>query len=884
MANYAIRKTLLAAAIAATAQTAIAAPTEVTVAGSIGQEITGSHEAINLSGTATRAADEDGVEFAGVQVSGGVTNNANITTSGLAVDGMDFDMADDGLGAASDIGGDITNNGNLNITGAGAVGIVLDNTATNSLINNGVITVKGQYDAVEQDTVRGIEIGNSQLNGDLVNAGTISVDYAGAEGIGIYTADGTSGDDYTSIDMDIINSGAINVSGLNSRGIHLKGLEFGQDIENEGSISVNGDSSIAVRVESTGYNAIVNEGTITATGADASGIVVYNSISPVQKNQNNGIVNRGTIVADGTAINVLNEEVNFEEAHLYYGPNTLPEIILESYPGAGAETLYGQHSFVVNQHAGLIEGKDVSISGNFQTTVNMYGGTIRGDMEAISEVNVYGNSTIDAGLIETVVVDIHSGDLYLARLNTDIDGNLKVHSAAALKVRLSDSTDPNSPIVKVADAEFQNGSKIKLTAQVGDFKQVEGTQYTVLSADSLKNDGLTVESASALIKVRSFKVENGVISAVVGGVDGNAAGGILTAAGASANAVAAAKPFTDSVLPNLDENDPLYQQFVNADNAELAKLAEQLVPEVNGGAHSAALSASDLASNSASARVGAVGANSGDVLMETGAWVKVLSSNADQNTRNSVPGYDADSNGILIGADGKLNEQTTLGVAYSFVNTDVDSENGNKTEVDSHILTAYAGWENGPISVDGSISYGKSQNDSERFIAGTVAKGDYDSDMLAANVTAGYAFGLSESLTIEPLVAARYSNVKIDAFAEKGSSAALSTGSQRLEVAELGFGVRAAGSYTLGNGTFEPEARLMAFHDFAADSASTTSTYVLGGNPFVSNGAEPTKKTYEAGLGLSYVMGNITVGAGYDYIRKADYNADVFNLNARYDF
>ena len=180
----------------------------------------------------------------------------------------------------------------------------------------------------------------------------------------------------------------------------------------------------------------------------------------------------------------------------------------------------------------------------------------------------------------------------------------------------------------------------------------------------------------------------------------------------------------------------------------------------------------------------------------------------------------------------------------------------------------------------GSLSLGKGDNESKRYVAGERAKGDYNSTVLAADLSAGYTIKLNDNLNVIPTLASRYSKVKIDSFTEKGTAAALSTGSQSLEVFDVGGGVKLEGEY----GNFKPSARLMAFHDFAQDDANSTSAFALGGNTFATTGAPATKWTYEAGVGLDWTKGNYTVGAFYDYTRKSDFNADTLSLKARYDF
>lgn len=237
-----------------------------------------------------------------------------------------------------------------------------------------------------------------------------------------------------------------------------------------------------------------------------------------------------------------------------------------------------------------------------------------------------------------------------------------------------------------------------------------------------------------------------------------------------------------------------------------------------------------------------------------------------------------------MGADGKLYDQFTMGLAYSFVNTDVNGEIGNKTEVDGHAFTLYSGFEQGNFFLDGSFTYGFNDNSGKRAVAGTTARGDYDSDLLGLNLIGGYSYQMSDELLVEPRFAARYSQVNIDGYREKGSSAALMIEEQRFEVGELGAGVRLAGNFPLGRGSIEPQATLMAYHDFIADQATSTSTFVLGGTPFVTSGAKPARTSYEAAVGVDYRLGAVTLGASYNYLSKTDFNADTFSAKVRYDF
>jgi len=481
------------------------------------------------------------------------------------------------------------------------------------------------------------------------------------------------------------------------------------------------------------------------------------------------------------------------------------------------------------------------------------------------------------------------GNLELGLPHTVLDGNLYVAGNSSLTLNLSKETNADQAVLSITKtAEFSDGAQIKLAAKGSDFR-ADGVTYTLVEAGSVENEGLKVVSSSSLLNVDTYAVEGNRIVSKVTAKGTDQVAEVIRQSGANGNGQAAGSKFYSEVFQTLavSGSDPVAQAFLaaSADPEALKRLSEQLAPEINGGATQAALSGQSLVSGVAAGRTsGARGMSSGDSFQQTGVWVQSLYSDASQDLRDGVAGYSAHSRGIALGADGKLNDQLTLGLAYSFLNTDVNGDGGNKTEVDGHAFTMYGGYELGNYFVDASLTYGLSDNSSKRRIADTTAKGDYDSELLGLNLMGGYGFQLDNGLLIEPRLAARYSNVKMDGYSEQGSSASLKVGAQRYEVAELGAGFRLASSFVAGQGTLEPQAKLMAYHDFAGDRASSTSTFVLGSTPFVTTGAKPVRNSYEAGVGVDYRLGAVTLGLSYDYVGKTGFDADTVQAKLRYDF
>lgn len=779
---------------------------------------------------------------------GDLVLNATIDAQGNNAGGVDFGIVQIGsfAGPATEVEGNLINRGRIQVAGEGVSAFLGDALKIGGdLVNEGTLSVKGD---TAQDQTRAIEFSEqSKLGGDLVNAASGRILAEGFSAAGISLAGGT-------INGKLINDGLIQVTGENAVGI--AGDEYMSD-----SIDLGG---------------IVNNGRIVARGDDASAIELYSVRFHGPGRQ---ILNTGVIEADDAGIVIAGFDLDHTD-------------------GSG---------LWIENRGSIIAGDEAIDASQATDGVHLAwnGGDITGNLINLSSIDITGDvrfngtdATADGANIvlrDAGWVSVGSdyaktpAHLELGQPHTSLQGNIEVAGNSTLDLNLSSATDPARAVLAVSGtAEFDKGSQIRLAAKGDDFR-AEGSRYTLVQAGSVADHGLGVVSRSQLLNVDSYSVDGTQIVANVTAKQGAQVGEVINQLGGSPNAQRASAAFSGVIgrLATSNPNDPVFQAYVGAseDPAALRRLSEQLSPEVNRGATQAATTGQNLISNVTSARTGGLrGASSGDVLKQTGVWVQTLYSEASQDMRDQVAGYNAYSRGLSIGADGKLNEQVTLGVAYSYLRSDVNSKNGNTTDVDTNAFTLYGSFEQDNYFVDASLTYGFNDNESKRRIAGTTAKGDYDSDLLGVNVIGGYTYHINPQLLVEPRLAARYSRVDIDGYHEKGSSAALDVDSQRYEVAELGAGLRVAGSYVLGQGTFEPQAKLMAYHDFAADEARSTSTFVLGDTPFVTTGSSAVRNSYEAGVGADYKLGAVTLGVSYDYVGKTDFDADTFTAKVRYDF
>lgn len=848
----------------------------------------------------TYTGESDVFELEETRLNGNLTLDADITSNISSFPGAPLSAV---VFEDAYIDGNVLNKGSLTAIGAHAEAVEMEETTlTGNLVNEGIISVQGTITPSSDSQITALNIEESIIEGSIQNSGTISGSATGNAEPGapaIVSGITIAG---TAVKKSVVNSGDIEVDGgagsTVTAGILVEGLRLRDEYTGE----------ILPDIEETTVieGQLSNTGAIVVKGNNATGILIGEGATLKDGLHNSGTIQgetRGIHVDGGTIDSIVNTGTITASS---------TAIVIDGAKRTDESIANRDFHLKIEHKDGLISGGRAAIDANGGDVDLLWsGGKIEGDIRGLGGYAQVTNSVeFDGNLIEVgeevrVGRDATTGHLELLADHTTIKGKLEVANGSSVGLNLSSTTDATKPVLDVTKtAEFAQGSKLIIQAREADFV-ADGSSYRLVAAQKIIDNGLQVESSNQLLKVSGLQISSTEIG---GGLDEQEPGtapvdpvtppqsGVIdvvtktpeefrktiAAGGGSQNAQAASAALSSivSIAPVHVRN-----AFEGVTEAQAAQIVEQVTPETNGGATQAAMTGQGLISNVTGSRTSSIrGMSSGDSFKETGAWAQALYSDANQDLRDGVAGYNAYSRGIAIGVDGKLNDQLTLGVAYSYLDTDVNSKTGNKTEVEGHAFTLYAGYELGRYFVDANLTYGINNNEGERYVFGEKAKSDYDSSVLGVNVTGGYSYAVNENLVVEPRLATRYSRVDIDSYREKGAALALATDDQRYEVFELGAGVRVAAQYPLGKGVLEPHVSLMAFHDFAADQASSVSTFVLGGTPFVTNGAKPVRDSYEAGIGGTYQVGQFSVGLGYDYVGKSGFNADTVTAKLRYDF
>ena len=847
-----LQRSVLAAAISVAAMQAVAdidTDLVVQMAGAVPvSSVDGEFKSITIEGEFE--GTEDAFSLEAPTVDGDIVNNANITVVSSEAFAAALDLSENEEGDRASVAGSFINNGDIRVEGDDGAGIVIESTDfAGSIRNTGNVSVLA---GLTDEGARALMISDIETVGSIENTGTLSLEAEDSVTLEVARS---------IVEGALNNSGSIIAVGDDSPALHVIESEIDGGFINSGTISATGNNVTAADFD---LNAVIGEftntGTITAEGEASMAVLIDGATVDT-------ITNTGTIAGGNVG-----------------------RAIDQVYP----TEISANPELHINHNGGLIAGKDYAVIGSdaVASILNWNAGEIQGDLQSLFQVNVNGDVDFDGGVIQAHDFVMVSKDavLNLMQSQTSVLGDLTLEEGGAVGLTLSPSVDESTPVLLVEGvATFADGSKVLVAADTKDFLG-EGREFVLIKADTLIDSGVDLESQSLALNLTRLEGgdDENAIAVHVQTKDRSAMMAEIASAGGNVNAQAAGAEFVQlmSDVAATHGDDAVFQAMMGASTgAELANLSKQLSPDASGAASQAARSTQSLSSNAVANRSSNLrsGMSSGVDLSKTGVWARGLKSSAEQDMRDGIDGYDADAVGVLIGADAQITPELTAGAYFGQTKTDVKSDIGNKVDADNNIVGLYTTWNRDGVFVDTNLSYGVGDNESKRFIAGTTAEGSYDSKMLGLSITAGNTYDV-EGLQVEPRVSARYSKLEIDGYTETGSLAALSVGDQRLEVGELGAGLRVSGQVAFAGGILEPEASFMAYHDLIQDEANSTAAFVVGGNTFVSSGADAVKNSYEAGVGATYRRGNLSFNVSYDRLTKADYSADVVGAKVRLDF
>ena len=182
-----------------------------------------------------------------------------------------------------------------------------------------------------------------------------------------------------------------------------------------------------------------------------------------------------------------------------------------------------------------------------------------------------------------------------------------------------------------------------------------------------------------------------------------------------------------------------------------------------------------------------------------GFWFKGLHGSSGIDGGSLAQGYDASTNGVLLGLDLPVTPDMLLGAAVGWSTTGFNARTGGDSgSITGTHLAVYGDWTSSAWFAHGTAQLeGFGQSTVRRNIPGAVGtsvpfvgQGSTSGLAAAADFQAGRAFDVRGGARIAPYLSAGYRWQRSDAFTETGAGAfSLTVGQASLAQSHLGFGV-----------------------------------------------------------------------------------------------
>lgn len=278
---------------------------------------------------------------------------------------------------------------------------------------------------------------------------------------------------------------------------------------------------------------------------------------------------------------------------------------------------------------------------------------------------------------------------------------------------------------------------------------------------------------------------------------------------------------------------------------------------------------------------GGEGMASGDNIFKRGAmWVQGLFNKSKLDDTSKAKGFDADSSGIAFGAEKFVTDDTKIGIGYAYTNTDIDGFM-RSTDVDTHTAIVYGEYKPSNWYVNGIATYGWSDYEEKKSVAGVGVKADYDVETFGLQAMTGYDMNIN-GFGLTPEAGLRYVHIKQDAYKDSADQRVSANDSDILTGV---IGAKVSKNFELSNGmNIKPEARIAATYDLFNDDVNSVVT-LANGSAYAVEGEALDRFGMEFGAGVTAeVNDNVELSLGYEGKFREDYQDHTGLINARYKF
>lgn len=261
-------------------------------------------------------------------------------------------------------------------------------------------------------------------------------------------------------------------------------------------------------------------------------------------------------------------------------------------------------------------------------------------------------------------------------------------------------------------------------------------------------------------------------------------------------------------------------------------------------------------------------------------WVQGLFNKAKLDDTSKSKGFDSKTYGTALGVESKISDDVKMGVGYAYSKTDIDGFMRD-TDVKTHTAILYGEYKPKNWYVNAIASYGWSDYDEKKNVAGVGVKADWDVEPFALQMMTGYDMYFN-GFGVTPEAGLRYIHVKQDKYTDTAGQIVKSDDS---DIVTGVLGAKITKSYNLSNGMLlTPEFKAAMTYDISHDNSKSTVTLVNGSSYSVS-GKPLNRFGVELGAGITAELNdNVELSLGYEGKFRKDYQDHTGLINAKYKF
>jgi uncharacterized protein YhjY with autotransporter beta-barrel domain len=364
----------------------------------------------------------------------------------------------------------------------------------------------------------------------------------------------------------------------------------------------------------------------------------------------------------------------------------------------------------------------------------------------------------------------------------------------------------------------------------------------------------------------SFTAQGGVASgnlanvcAAPGGAGGGASGG-----GAASVQAAAVSILNRSILKRLEESR-------NEDQSSGQKQARSMVANPFGMVMPGLFGAMGMTSpsqSSGSPSGGMVGMSS-ERWKGLGLFASGLVESLNRDNTTFQEGYRSTILGFTVGGDYRVSRQLTVGLAYTYANTNGDFRQAGNFSTNSSTFTIFGQYlptDRTFVQVTGGYerdSYLVNRGNNVTLGATNVvgfSSSNSNGDIFKLGMLTGYDHPIG-MFTIGPRAGFNYTNTHIHSFSENGNTGLeLKYDDQYVNSLQSVLGVQGQAAISTGLGVLVPQVNADYIHEFANSQRFLTVQYVEDVSPtpvkFVFKNEVPVRNYFNLGTGLLMVLPN----------------------------